>query len=272
MAYNKESIKSVVIVALSVCLVCALVVSVAAIALKPQQVANKLADRNQNILSVAGLFKPGVTPTSEIPALFKKFTVRVADLEEKRFLTPEEAKSAGIDVTRYNQRAAAKNPDTSIVLTRAEDIASIRRRARYSVVYVLDNPDGSIDRVVLPVHGYGLWSTMYGFIALEGDLNTVAGLTFYEQAETAGLGGEIENPRWRALWNGKTIYNDVHDVVLRVIKGHVDPKSPDAIHEVDGISGATLTSRGVQHLVQYWLGQEGFGPILSSMRSDTGAG
>ena len=157
-------------------------------------------------------------------------------------------------------------------MTRKEDIASISRRARYSVVYILKAADGSIDRIVLPVHGYGLWSTMYGFIALKGDLNTVAGLTFYEEAETAGLGGEVENPVWQAQWSGKTIYDEAHDVVLKVIKGNVDPKSPDAVHEVDGISGATLTSRGVQHLVHYWLGQEGFGPLLAKLKSDTGAG
>ena len=169
----------------------------------------------------------------------------------------------------------------SKALTRKEDIASISRRARYSVVYILKAADGSIDRIVLPVHGYGLWSTMYGFIALKGDLNTVAGLTFYEEAETAGLGGEVEAEErlvegvrleWQAQWSGKTIYDEAHDVVLKVIKGNVDPKSPDAVHEVDGISGATLTSRGVQHLVHYWLGQEGFGPLLAKLKSDTGAG
>ena len=271
MAYNKDSMQNIIGVALSVCLVCALVVSVAAIALKPQQIANKHADRNKNILIAAGLYKPGVTPPSKISSLFKKFTVRVIDLKDKRVLTPAEAKEIGIDPMTYNQRAAAKNPKMSKGLTKKEDIASIGRRARYSVVYMLKKADGSIDRIVLPIHGYGLWSTMYGFIALNGDLDSVAGLTFYEQQETAGLGGEVENPAWQGLWVGKKIYNDAHKVVLSVIKGNVDPKSPDAIHQVDGISGATMTSRGVQHLIHYWLGKEGFGPVLTKLKSDTGA-
>ena len=271
MAYNKESMLNVVGVALSVCLVCALVVSVAAIALKPQKIANKHADRNKNILIAAGLFKPGVTSPSQVGNLFKKFTVRVIDLKEEKVLTPEEAKQLGIDPTTYDQRAAARNPKMSRALTKKEDIASISRRARYSVVYILKNDKGDIDRIVLPVHGYGLWSTMYGFIALNGDMDTVAGLTFYEEAETAGLGGEVENPIWQAQWVGKKIYNDAHKVALDVIKGNVDPNSPDAKYQVDGISGATMTSRGVQHLVHYWLGSEGFGPVLAKLKSDTGA-
>lgn len=271
MAYNKESITNIVGVALSVCLVCALVVSVAAIVLKPERIANMHADRNKNILIAAGLFKPGVTSPSQVGALFRKFTVRLVDLKEKRLLTPAQAKQLGINPLTYNQRAAAKNPELSRALTKQEDIASIGRRARYSVVYILKNADGSIDRIVLPIHGYGLWSTMYGFIALDADMDTVAGLTFYEQQETAGLGGEVENPVWQAGWVGKKIYNDAHKVVLRVIKGSVNPRSPNAVHQVDGISGATMTSRGVQHLIHYWLGSEGFGPLLVKLKRDTGA-
>lgn len=271
MAYNKESMQNVVVVALGVCLVCALVVSAAAIALKPQQTANKHADRNKNILVAAGLFKPGVTPPSQVDELFKKFTVKVVDLKEKRFLTEDEAKQLGIDPATYNQRAAAKDPETSKVLTKQEDIASISRRARYSVVYILKNEDGAIDRIVLPIHGYGLWSTMYGFLAMKGDLETVAGITFYEESETAGLGGEVENPNWQKQWVGKHIYDEAHKVVLEVIKGNVNPGSPDAGHQVDGISGATMTSRGVQHLIHYWLGEDGFGPVLAKLKSDTGA-
>ena len=139
------------------------------------------------------------------------------------------------------------------------------------MVYLLHNDDGSLKTIVLPIHGYGLWSTLYGFLALKGDFDTVAGITFYEQEETAGLGGEVENPAWKALWVGKEIYDEAHDVVFKVIKGNVDPKSADALHEVDGLSGATMTSRGVQNLIHYWLGAEGFGPLLANMQHEEGA-
>ena len=271
MAYNKDSMKNIIGVALSVCLACAIVVSVAAIALKPQVISNKRQDRNKNILIAAGLFQEGKTSPSKIQDIFKQFEMKVVDLKEKRILTDAEAKQVGIDPATYNQRAAAKDPKMSKELSKAEDIASISRRARYSVVYILKNDDGSINKVVLPIHGYGLWSTMYGFLALKGDFDTVAGITFYEQQETAGLGGEVENPAWKALWDGKKIYNSDHKVVLNVIKGNVDPKSPDAIHQVDGLSGATMTSRGVQHLIHYWLGEHGFGPVLATLKRDKGA-
>ena len=162
---------------------------------------------------------------------------------------------------KYDQRKAAKNPELSIELSSAEDIASINRRARYSIVYLL-RKDGKLDRIVLPIHGYGLWSTLYGFIALRGDGNNVSGITFYEQQETAGLGGEVDNPAWKALWPGKQIYDADHKVALKVIKGTVDKRSPNAKHQVDGLSGATITSRGVQNLIRYWLGDSAFGPVL----------
>ena len=140
-------------------------------------------------------------------------------------------------------------------------LASINLRASYSFVYLL-NKNGKLDRIVLPIHGYGLCSTLYGFIALHGDGNTVSGITFYEQQETAGLGGEIDNPAWKALWPGKQIYGPDHQVALRVIKGTVDRRSANAKHKVDGLSGASITGRGVQKLIGCWLGEREFGTVL----------
>jgi Na+-transporting NADH:ubiquinone oxidoreductase subunit C len=265
MPSDRDSMKNILIVSLSVCFVCAVIVSTAAVMLKPMHIKNELANRNENILIAAGLFEPGKTDPKKIPELFKEFTLSVIDLKEKRFLTDEEAKRVGIDPHTYDQRKAARDPGTSIALSDEEDIASISRRARYSVAYILKNDAGDIDKIVLPIHGYGLWSTLYGFLALEGDGNTVAGITFYEEQETPGLGGEVENPRWKALWQGKKIYDSDHDVALQVIKGKVDENTSDAIHKVDGLSGASLTSRGVQNLVAFWMGQNGFGPVLEHL-------
>ena len=263
-AYQKDSIKNTLIVALSLCLVSAIIVSVAAVSLKPLRLANKELDRNKNILIAAGLFKKD-TRDSEIDGLFKKFEIRLVDFQQKRLLRVEEVAALGIDVSSYSQRRAAKDPLRSVELTTAEDIASISRRARYSVAYLLKEGD-DIATIVLPIHGYGLWSTLYGFIALKGDLNTVSGITFYEHQETAGLGGEVDNPSWKAVWVGKQIYAGNGDVALRVMKGPVDPNSRNAIHQVDGLSGASLTSRGVQNLIRFWLGENGFGPVLKSLK------
>lgn len=261
---QKDSIANILVVAFSLCFVCAVIVSGAAVLLKPERIANKELDRNKNILIAAGLYKADITSESAIDSLFDQFEIRVVDLQAQRFLLDAEILAAGIDVTTYDQRKAAKDPATSIVLTSKEDIASIKRRARYSVVYLLAK-EGKLDRIVLPVHGYGLWSTLYGFIALEGDGNTVAGITFYEQQETAGLGGEVDNPSWKALWPGKKIFDGNHQVALKVIKGSVNPRSSKAKFQIDGLSGATLTSRGVQNLVTYWLGDSAFGPILRNL-------
>lgn len=261
---DKNSMKNILLVALSVCFVCAIVVSLSAVVLKPQRLANKELDRNKNILIAAGLYVEGVNAESEIKALFEKFTVRVVDLESGRFLTDYEIESAGIDTKKYDQRKAAKKATFSRALTQKEDVAQIRRRARYSVVYLLmDN--NSVDRIVLPVHGYGLWSTLYGFLAVQGDGNTVSGITFYEHAETAGLGGEVDNPKWKSLWPGKRLYAVDGHVALQVIKGKVDSSTSGAEHKVDGLSGASLTSRGVQNLVAFWMGKNGFGPLLKEL-------
>lgn len=120
--------------------------------------------------------------------------------------------------------------------------------------------------MILPIKGYGLWSTLYGFIALEGDLNTVAGIGFYEHAETPGLGGEVDNPLWKAKWEGKKVFDDEGKTALKVIKGPVDSKRAGSEYQIDGLSGATLTSRGVSQLIQFWLGENGFAPFLTKLK------
>jgi len=256
---------NIIVVALLVCLACSVVVSSAAVFLKPQRLANKELDRNKNILEAAGLYnKQEATGGEDINGLIGNFEIRMVDLEEKRLLSELEVSDLGLDVTTYDQRKASKDPATSKALTKAEDIASISRRARYSVIYLLKEA-GEVSKVVVPVHGYGLWSTLYGYLAIDGDLQTVSGITFYEHGETAGLGGEGDNPRWKASWAGKSIYSG-SEVKLGVIKGSVNPSSPNAAYQIDGLSGATLTSVGVDNLVKYWMGPQGFGPVLKELK------
>jgi Na+-transporting NADH:ubiquinone oxidoreductase subunit C len=134
------------------------------------------------------------------------------------------------------------------------------------IVYIVEGSAG-LEKIILPVKGYGLWSTLYGFVALESDLNTVAGLGFYEHAETPGLGGEIDNPSWKAQWVGKKSYDSNNKQALTVIKGKVNMDRPESIHQIDGLSGATLTSRGVDNLVKFWMGENGFAPFLANLRA-----
>ena len=262
MADGKDSMRGILTVAVSVCFVCAVFVSATAVSLKPQQRINKELDRNKNVLIAAGLFDVDTTSEAEIPQLFERFETRVVDFESGRVLSDDEAAAAGIDPARYDQRKAAKDSSLSIELTDVQDVASISRRARYSVVYLLKDERG-VEKIVLPVHGYGLWSILYGFLALEPDGSTVGGITFYDQKETAGLGGEVENPAWKAGWRGKQVFDAEDRIVLRVVKGKAAEGSP---HDIDGLSGATLTSRGVQNLVAFWMGDDGFGPVLEALK------
>ncbi|HTF84038.1 MAG TPA: Na(+)-translocating NADH-quinone reductase subunit C [Cellvibrio sp.] len=253
---NNDSIKKTIIVTVLLCIVCSVIVSAAAVLLRPAQVANKSLDFKRNILSAAGLLEPG----KNIDAIFNERVVtRVVDLKTGKF-------TDAVDPVSYDQRRASKDPSLSTNLSADEDIAKISRREDYSVVYLIQDENEQLQKIILPVKGYGLWSTLYGFLALEADANTVVGLVFYEHAETPGLGGEVDNPVWKAKWVGKEVY-DEGDVAISIIKGSVDPSSSNAVHQVDGLSGATLTSRGVHNLLHFWLGDNGYKPFLANLKN-----
>jgi Na+-transporting NADH:ubiquinone oxidoreductase subunit C len=264
MSAKNDSIQKTIMVAVLLCLVCSIIVAGSAVTLKPIQVKNKLEDKKKNILAAAGLLVPDMS----IDDQFKQVTTRIVNLETGQYADETELgelAKAGYPVVTFDQKKLAKEPEFSKKLAGNEDPASIRRQADYAAVYLVEK-DGAIDRIILPVHGYGLWSTLYGFVALEGDAETIAGLGFYSHAETPGLGGEIDNPSWKASWKGKQVHNDAGDVAISVIKGKVDPESAKAVNQVDGLSGATLTSKGVSNLIQFWLGKQGFADYLASFK------
>lgn len=251
-----DGIGKILLVALSLCVVCSVVVSTAAVILRPLQDANKTLERKRNILSAAGLYRDG----EDIDVLFQQVQTRLIDIATGEYVPDA-------DAAAYDQRAAAKAPGTSIAISPQQDIAKIRRRAKHAPVYLVSDDNGTRS-IVLPVHGYGLYSTLYGFAALAGDGNTVQGLRFYEHGETPGLGAEVDNPDWLAKWPDNLVFDDDGKVRLAVVKGTVDPASPDARHQVDGLAGATMTSRGVTNLIHYWLGEEGFAPFLARIRAE----
>lgn len=253
--WSRDSVANTLTVSIGLSLVASVLVASAAIALKPVQERNEARYRQQIVLDVAGLYASG----EDIGAQFETIEARVIDLESGRY-------TDDIEAGEFDPIAAAKDPSLGINIAPAADIANIRQRARYAVVYLVRDGD-DIDQVILPVYGAGLWSTMYGFLALDADGNTVRGLRFYEHAETPGLGDQIDKPAWRSLWPGKEIFGDGDAPQIEVIRGNVDPASTAAVHQVDGISGATLTGRGVTNLVRYWTGADGFGPYLDRLRS-----
>lgn len=262
MAFNKDSISGTVIIALVLCLVCSVIVAGSAVSLSELQKQNKANEKREAVLQIAGIYDA----TKSVEEQFKNVSARIVNIEEGRYATEQELaalKAAGYSLNDFDQYKASKDPAFSRALKSTEDPSSIKRLGKFANLYLVKRDDGS-EEVVIPVHGYGLWSTLYGFIALQNDLNTVVGLGFYSHAETPGLGGEVDNPKWKALWIGKKLYKDSDVVALSIIKGHAEASDP---YHVDGLSGASLTSRGVDLLVKFWLGEQGFGKFISNVKA-----
>lgn len=257
LALNNDSLEKTLAVALSLCFVCAILVSFAAVALKPLQIGNKSLDMKKNILDVAGLLQEGINVNA---AFDQKIEEKLVDLETGDYVE-------SMDVASYDQRKASKDPAQSVAVPSEQDIASIKRKAKIAKVYLVKKGE-EIQSIILPISGYGLWSTLYGFLALEADGQTVQSINFYDQAETPGLGGEVVNPNWRALWKGKKVYSESGEPMLTLIKGVVDSSKAGSEYQVDGLAGATLTSTGVSKLIKYWMGVEGFAPYLEKVRAN----
>jgi Na+-transporting NADH:ubiquinone oxidoreductase subunit C len=255
---KNDSLEKTIAIALSLCFVCAVLVSFAAVALRPLQVANKALDMKQNILDVAGLLNED-TDVNE--AFAEQIEAKLVNIETGEYIE-------GMDVDKYDQRKAAKDPAQNILIPAKQDTASIRKKAKIAKVYLVKQGE-DIQSIILPVHGYGLWSTMYGFLALAADGQTVQSISFYDHAETPGLGGEIVNPNWRALWQGKKVYDESGEPSLALIKGIVDSSKPDSEFKVDGLAGATLTSVGVSNMIRYWMGREGFATYLNKVKKQS---
>lgn len=250
----RETLGHTLKVAFAVCLVCAVVVATAAVGLRPAQERNRLQFRQQIILDTAGLPTSGAAAQAALARIERRFV----DLASGDYVERGEG---------FDPRRAARDPAQSRLVD--PDPASIRRQALVAEVYLVRDEAGRLQRLILPVYGYGLWSTMHGFVALERDLATLAGIRFYEHGETPGLGGEIENPRWQAGWPGKQLYDDAGEYALAVVKGRADAGDP---HRIDGLTGATLTTRGVDNLMRFWLGEQGFAPYLAGLRQRLDAG
>lgn len=252
---SRDSTKKVLGVAFLLCVICSILVSAAAVGLHSRQERNKEEEKKKNILQAAGLYQTGV-PIAE---QFDQIRPRIVDLQSGEF-------SQDIDVASFDSRKAARDPETGYRIAPELDLAAIKQRSRYKDVYLVMEGD-RLQQIVLPVHGKGLWSTMYGFISLADDFTTVQGFAFYEHGETPGLGGEIDNPAWKAQWPGKKIYDEDGNTRIEVLKGSVDRGSANAIYQVDGLSGATLTARGVSNLLRYWMGENGYKPFLARLKN-----
>ena len=255
-----ESISKTIGVAFCVCLICSLVVSFSAVSLRDLQNENKLNDKRIKILQAADIYNPD----EEIKDQFLKLETKFVNFETGKLMDTY----MDFSLEEYDPILATRDSNLSSKVPTSEDIAVIKNRENIGKIFILRNDDYSINKLILPIRGYGLWGTLYGYISIENDFNTIAGIEFYDHKETPGLGAEVDNPKWKNLWPGKEIYQN-GEVSLTVIKGKVDNNDKGAQYEIDGLSGATITSRGVTNMIAYWFGESGYSKLFKELNYES---
>ncbi|MGI9257220.1 MAG: NADH:ubiquinone reductase (Na(+)-transporting) subunit C [Gammaproteobacteria bacterium] len=252
---ERESVARTLGVAAAVAIFCSLFVSSAVLWLRPIQLAYQSIERNRAVLEASGLIQPEVElAEAQIVERFLGLDTRIVDLDSGTF-------TDAVSTTGFDYRAAINDPNLTRPIPGELDIASLGRRPVYLPVYLL--LDGAaIEKIVLPIYGEGMWATIHGFISLQADLVTVDGVAFYEHGETPGIGDRFLDPEWLAQWRGQRAYDENELVALRV--GTDEGGSTG----IDAITGATVTVSAIDDLVRYWLGEDGFGPFLASMRRE----
>ncbi len=259
-----SSFKNTLLVAFSICFIASILVATAAVGLKPIQESNKKKDLLKNILIVGDIYEDN----TDVTKVYKeKISPEIINLETGEIL-PKEKYDKIVNLDDFDILKVANSDKWGKPIPADKDIAKIKRMPKYMIIYRVMNKEGNVEKYILPIYGKGLWSTMFAFISLNKNLHTIEGLSFYEHGETPGLGGEVDNPKWKKLWVGKQAYDVNGNLKIRVIKRKVDPNSPDAKYEIDGLSGATLTTRGVNDLVRFWLGNDGYGPYIKKLHGE----
>ncbi|MEZ4215332.1 MAG: Na(+)-translocating NADH-quinone reductase subunit C [Myxococcota bacterium] len=260
----EHSSRYIVLFAAAVCGVCSIFVAAAAVSLKERQELNAQLDVQEKVLVLAGLLEEGSGATRErIQELYgSRIEARAVDLATGDYVE-------GVDAATIDPKLEVSDPEKS--REAPANKAQVRRVPNVGVVYHVKDEAGHVEELILPIHGKGLWSTLYGFLALRRDADSIAGITFYKHGETPGLGGEVDNSRWKSLWEGRRAFGPKGDVAIQVKKGQAGSPQDDPYH-VDGLSGATLTSRGVTNTLAFWLSDEGFGPYLEKFRAEMGTG
>lgn len=263
MAKQDSTVRTLVII-VSLCFVCALLVCLSVVILKPLQDKQIEVDRSKSILSAAGI---EIVDNDVTKTYADRIEARLLELDTGMFVSAEKVKeiTKGGTADAYDFQAASKLPESNYEIPADKDIAKIKRRAKYMPVYLVKSAsgDGKYTSIILPFYGQGLWSTMYGYLSLSLDGNTIEGVKYYSHGETPGLGAEIENPNFTSKWAGKKLFDKNGVLQFAVLKKVEKPQ-----HQVDAISGATLTSNGVSDSIKYWADANGYGPFLKKVKAE----
>ena len=260
---KKDSTKKTLLVALGICFVASILVSTVAVTLKPIQDNNEKLDLLKNILSAGDLYEDGIDITQTFN---DQISAQIIELKTGETIQEDQFDDE-LSIDEFSIDVLAASSKWGEVIPASDDKAGIKKKPKVMAIYTVMKDD-VVDKYILPIYGKGLWSTLYGFVALDKDLHTIKGFTFYQHGETPGLGGEIDNPNWKKQWLGKQAFDADGNLQIEVIKGIVDRNSDKANYQIDGLSGSTLTTRGVNNLVRFWLSENGYGPFLNKLKGD----
>ncbi|MCE9678122.1 Na(+)-translocating NADH-quinone reductase subunit C [Shewanella sp. AS1] len=252
MAFKKDSIVGTMIFTIILCLSCSFMITGTAEILKERKLAKKRDELKRNVLIAADVELAGqdfrqVFDASVTPILVELDTGKV---------------DTSTNALDFDDRMAAINPETS--MKPKKDTAKIKTRANVARVFKVFDEQGQLHAVVMPIYGKGLWSMIYGFVALKPDYNTIENVVFYEHGETPGIGDFIEDPEWTNKLKGKQLFDENGHVKFKIVKGGAKPGD---LHGVDAVSGATMTGRGVQRAIEFWFGNEGFETFLQKLKA-----
>ncbi|MEM8671098.1 MAG: Na(+)-translocating NADH-quinone reductase subunit C [Planctomycetota bacterium] len=262
---QRDSLAGTVMVTAVLCVVCSLAVSSAAVILRPLQDKNKVLDQQINILDASGLAlgEYGLQATDlnadQIKELNGWVSAKLVDLETGEYTDV-------VDIEKYD--LLEQIDKNGVKIENPEFDPGEPKRPKVMKVFFVTRPGSEKpQQVVLPVYGKGLWGTLYGYLAVKSDLETIQGLTFYQHKETPGLGGEVDNTRWKSQWENRKLFDPEGNPAAEVFKG---PAPSDNPYAVDGLSGATITSRGVTSLLRYWASDDGYGKYLEKLEQELG--
>ena len=244
-----ESRTKILVMAFMVSAFCTLMVSGATVILRPIQSANQAAEQLARLESlVAGI--PGMSSLLEQSG--GTLGTVVIDLARG---------SAAANVTPETLPAALEDARNWTGLAASDDLAGLGSRPNYVQIYLLRGAGGDISLAILPISGAGYNGPIDAILALEGDMNTIAGLAITGQSETPGLGARIEEPAWLSQFAGIRLADARGELRFAVARGAAG--NP---YEVDGITGATRTSNAMTRMVRFWLGPRGYGPLIAAIR------
>jgi Na+-transporting NADH:ubiquinone oxidoreductase subunit C len=257
-----ETARKTLAVSLAVSLVCSILVSATAVTLNERQQSNRAGFVLRTIMTDLDLLEEGEPMT----AALERTEQALVDLSTGEIMT-EEDWDERLNPSDFDIQRLAGHPEYGRDIPGEKDMARIGRMPKYMKVFIVrERESDSVEKYALTIYGRGLYSTLYGVISLAPDMRTVEGLTFYDHGETPGLGGEVDNRQWKESWKGKQAFDEQGNVRIEVLGGPVDLSRPEARFQVDGLTGATHTTRGVDRLVRFWLGDQGYGPFIRKVR------